>query len=552
MMERSDNEIIIQKFIDDLKTDGEFFFKSEKIEEIIKLLKPDTRDPEKNQKINAGLLVLEIIEKDFKRDRDEIFFINLINQIELCNEEQLEDFFEKLPEDLKNQETIKLLEFILEKFHLESQNLKEILDSFSLKESESIDSSASLTEFKIEHQVLIEIYSKLFLAKDQELKNQIIDSIDDEDKNELLKKMIFISVLNNHHEIFNLLIDKISHEEQFILVNHYQDNNGRTIFEIACDCKRLMIIKKLCENFDGEKILEILEEKKGHNHNQFSFVCGNCNQEIINLLLKKLDDHQIYKLLTDDFLFDNVSSINILIAMNYVDVVKFCFEKINDEEKIYKLLTTQYSQQNTNLHSVFLHNRDIELARVMLEKIIDPKKIEELLAIKSESLANILHLCQLYQPSDIEEVLLARLEPEQIINLLTSIDEQGFSVIHYSVSGVFIEMFKTLLKKLNDEQTFILFYEIKKSLLHTDLQQLNPTMDSTPRRIMNPNKKMPFKFCLAENLEKFKKILDAKNLKLDKNLEVVFNTKRSAEQDELPSSSVRNSKAKRSVLSLMR
>ena len=147
-------------------------------------------------------------------------------------------------------------------------------------------------------------------------------------------------------------------------------------------------------------------------------------------------------------------------------------------------------------------------------------------------------------------MLLARLEPEQIINLLSSIDNQGFSAIHYVVEEGLFEVFEGFIKKLNDEEIFILFDEIKKSLLDTDISGLDSAGE--PKAIFNPDKKMPFKFCMVENLEKFEKILDAKNLKLDTNLEVVFSVKRSAQQDESPSSSARNTRARRSVLSLMR
>ena len=154
-----------KNFIDELEINDDFFSKPENIDEIIKLLNSDHADPGTIQKINEGLLILKIVATNFKENRDEIFFINLIDKIQLQDQEQLSGFFEKLPDALKNQASKELLDTVLEKFQKVKANFQKMVDSITLKKTESSESEAS-RPLDIDFDQLIKIYSKLFFDSD--------------------------------------------------------------------------------------------------------------------------------------------------------------------------------------------------------------------------------------------------------------------------------------------------------------------------------------------------------------------------------------------------
>ncbi len=502
-----------KNFIDELEINDDFFSKPENIDEIIKLLNSDHADPGTIQKINEGLLILKIVATNFKENRDEIFFINLIDKIQLQDQEQLSGFFEKLPDALKNQASKELLDTVLEKFQKVKANFQKMVDSITLKKTESSESEAS-RPLDIDFDQLIKIYSKLFFSKNQDERNQIFDSIDPENKKDFLAKILFISAFNNHHEIFNLLIDKATPEEQFILVTKYIDHNEKNIFVTTCDNKCIMIVKKLCANFESEKILEILEEKT-EKHSQFSLInlYSNANIDLITTLLEKLNQEQTYNLLFSDYSADlKVFSLSIMAKNNSADVIKLCFDKIDDEEKIFSILILKNDENDNVIQFALRNQNNIEIVKSLLEKINDESKIEALLINKNKHQLNALHYCSTYEASDIEEILMSKLQPEQIIRLLNCLYYQGYSPLDCAIMRGCVDLFEVFIKKLSGEQIIELLDKIKISLSELDSNVLS-----------NHEVENFFKSSSSENLEKIKEILKSKNLKLDADFIIVSN-----------------------------
>jgi len=321
-------------FLEQLKITEDFFSNSKKIFELKNLLKPVDQDP---NKIKAGFLILKILARNF-HNTNPLFCLSLQHELLLNNER--DHLIPSLPEELAD------VNYELMEFFLQSQEKnKIILNKYLKKLRSSIDEILETTTEILQpsDEQIIKIYLQLFLTTSQVEKEIIINSIDEENKNNILIIMLIMSMdkfFLNNHEITKAILDQID-QENIAKVLKIKDGFGDTIIHIKSKTKNnLEFIEFLLDKItDEEKIYEILELQNSYQDTPIHLALFHQDDlEVFNLLIKKIDDkdkiEKLFKI--KDASSNNV--IHLLCMMNELNESDFAVVNKLDSNQILNLL----------------------------------------------------------------------------------------------------------------------------------------------------------------------------------------------------------------------
>jgi len=454
-----------------------------KFSNILFLLFPDDQDQLKSQKIEAGLILTNILARSCK-NQDPVFFLilyqDIIGRLSIDRASLGFDYFSQ---SLVNQDSIaqdqanlrNLLSYLdlakdhyarlyfnndyysflcYIKFYLLNHNPSYQQNIFLLIIQQYVVSQPFFSRFAIQmdHKEIYDLINSLIYPSQDLLTNP--DS---------LNHLLFLATsLGNRisKELFSTAMTSDEKKLTLIALLNTTIPFGNTIINIQLARANdqffidLLDFLKATENIETIKYLITTRNNQGFNAIETAVKYENFN--LFMIILDQLDEQQITELLNDhDTLIAIADGINNCYLRGEIDFVKRFIKKIlsnnpDDQRKI-KLISFELNENKANLFVFFLNIKGEEIIETILSALDTKNKIL-LLTKKYHGEITPLHICCIFGYTDIIKKIFENLYNHQIIKLLIEKDKDGLMPFHFACIYDHASTVEKILASLDDDQ----------------------------------------------------------------------------------------------------